>query len=115
MGVQAGQAGLRKPPLTRTYLPWLLSGSAGSGTTVGSPPGCLASSPPLGALSQCCAPPPFPHPPAADLEDFLPPAQAAEAFLYLDIDGNGRISQGEVRESVAKIFQVGAGAEQALS
>lgn len=44
----------------------------------------------------------------ADLEDFLPPQQAAEAFVYLDIDGNGRISAGEVRESVLKIFQVGA-------
>ncbi|KAI3428453.1 hypothetical protein D9Q98_007280 [Chlorella vulgaris] len=41
----------------------------------------------------------------SDLEDFLPPQQAAEAFLYLDIDGNGRISAREVRESVVNIFQ----------
>ena len=90
----------------------------------------------------------------ADLEDFLPPKQAEEAFRwvwralhchparavqarhqqclfagegqpspggciprshlrstlcrYIDIDGNGRISAGEVRDSVLKIYQVRA-------
>ncbi|PRW44384.1 Mechanosensitive ion channel 10 [Chlorella sorokiniana] len=41
----------------------------------------------------------------SDLEDFLPPKQAEEAFRYIDIDGNGRISAGEVRDSVLKIYQ----------
>ncbi|KAL4418850.1 hypothetical protein ABPG77_004447 [Micractinium sp. CCAP 211/92] len=41
----------------------------------------------------------------SDLEDFLPPGQAREAFLYLDADGNGRISLQEIRASVLQIFQ----------
>ncbi len=42
-----------------------------------------------------------------DLEAFLPPEQAAEAFRMLDQDGNGRLTLSEVRAAITNIFRRG--------
>jgi len=39
-----------------------------------------------------------------DLEAFLPPEQAEEAFDMLDQDGNGELTLAEVCEAITAIF-----------
>ena len=41
----------------------------------------------------------------ADLEDFLPPSRAAQAFEVLDLDGDGQLTLPELRDAVTKILK----------
>ena len=42
-----------------------------------------------------------------DLEHFLPPAKAQQAFDLLDIDQDGRVTLHNIRDAVVQMYQVG--------
>ena len=59
------------------------------------------------AVAHACVPTCRNHIERDDLEAFLPPEQAEEAFRMLDQDGNGRLTLSEVRAAITNIFRRG--------
>ena len=44
-----------------------------------------------------------------DLERFLTPEEAAEAFTMLDVDQDGRVTLREMRSTIVSIYKVSIG------